>query len=47
MINTFNLLIQFHGYSRYYKNISRVAVEYFIDYHSKNPDYLDYAVTEN
>ena len=39
-IGTYNLTVQFNGYIRIYYNISRVAVNRFISYHSQNPDYV-------
>lgn len=44
MINTYDLTVFFNGYQRYYYNISRTAVKYFIAYHQENPDFYGYAL---
>lgn len=42
MINTYDLIIFFKGYSRAYYNISRTAVKYFLSYHVENSDFYGY-----
>lgn len=42
MIKTYDLTIFFVGYTRHYYNISRVAVNRFVEYHRENVDFADY-----
>ena len=42
MINTYDLVLYFNGYAREYKNISRVALKRFLEYHKENPDFFGY-----
>ena len=47
MINTFDLIVYFRrGYMKHYYNVSRVAVNRFIEWHEQNPDYCGYVKTD-
>jgi len=39
-VRTFHLVVLFNGYVREYHNISRTAVNYYRQWHEKNPDYV-------
>jgi hypothetical protein len=44
-VHTFDLIVWFRNYERHYHNISRTAVNYYVRWHEKNPDYQDFSIT--
>mgnify|MGYP003342517307 CR=1 FL=1 len=47
MINTYDLTIINYGYTKEYRNISRVAVKSFLDWHRASIGFVNHIITVN